>query len=115
MFYVGDTSLSKAALDVETQTAIVGVAFSHVTISFYSIYAVYHDPAIWICTSVKEIQVYTSALLQWLCYESLRSPWGVCLLSGVCVCVGGGRCETPAGNHLDTRQLVYGGCVRYSD
>lgn len=27
---------------------------------------------------------------------------------------GGGRCETPAGNHLDTRQLVYGGCVRYS-
>lgn len=46
---------SKAALDVETQTAIVGVAFSHVTISFYSIYAIYHDPAIWICTSVKEI------------------------------------------------------------
>lgn len=43
MFYVGDTSLSKAALDVETQTAIVGVAFSHVTISFYStsIYAIY--------------------------------------------------------------------------
>lgn len=66
MFYVGDTSLSKAALDVATQTAIVGVAFSLVTISFYSIYAVYPYMIRQFGFVQKRFlsQVHTSALLQ---------------------------------------------------